>query len=287
MTTFKTSLGVLLLLWLLPAGVGAEIQLRNSDQDQALVYWLLAPNQAPSLAELPRATLRHRFLAPGETVKLPWDGSGLVVCFLDWKSALGFASMIKGSFFGQADIPDNKQVSLDHRGAENQGVGRLLDGSLEQWGLLPPRLAVGKGPSQWSAIPWAVQFGPGVVPEGGLKGVKLILSPVALWFQFSLWSVPTSFPGTSIAFKDESLFWEVPVPETTGRVWQFEKGNGLAVGTCVRTGTDVEGWIVLDRLDGDPLNALLNHVLELRWLVESSPTPDNRFMTELSLLELP
>jgi hypothetical protein len=286
MTTAKNARRLLLLLFWLPAFAGAEIQLRNGDPDQALVYWLLTTNDAPSLADLPRASLRHRFLAPGETVKVSWEGSTLVVCFLEWKSALGFTTLVKGSFFGQADLPDNKQVSLDHMGIQNQ-VGRILEGSLAQWGLTPPRLALGAGFSQWSAVPWLVQFGTSFAPTGGLKGVQLLVSPLALWFHFSLWSAPASYPGTSIVLKDEHLFWEVPIPAATGRVWQFDQEISLAVGSCIRTGTEVEGWIVLDRLDGASRKALLNHALELRWLVERSPTPDNLFMTEFSLLELP
>ncbi|MEI8092754.1 MAG: hypothetical protein WCG80_00920 [Spirochaetales bacterium] len=283
-------LGLSLFLSSLASGQDSahQFQLRNGDTDQLLLYWLLDSSpvtQTTLQSRLDSAPVAQRPLAHGETSLLEYRADEtLLLCFVPWNQSPGYQDELIGAAVRVKTLTPGKQISFNHQ-AWDSTPSVQLRASLQDWGLTTGTLALDGKPGDWAGLPTMARFGGGF-PEGSPASVQFAVTDQALWFHFVDRAKPVA---VTWVLKAGNRWWEIASAGAEGRVWLFgpELPKGLAVGTRLRAGNDLEGWIVLDRLPEADRTALLGSTLEFRRLVENGASADNALMTEFSLAELP
>lgn len=238
----------------------ATFFMKNNDPEALFCWWAAAPSSrttAAVLGNLPLAPGGRHLVAPGERVRIQLpEGYGLVAVFLPWREPLSLTTRLSGGSVLPSEVPGRGTLLIDRPSFLASNRGRILEGTLAEWGLEVPAMVLDGQFGDWSDLPVLVEWGKSFSPSGPVwpaswprpRTLQAVLREGALWLRF-VWEAGR-FPAgveVSLLLSRPGAVFEWPL--TGPSVWTWDDASvPQTAGSQVAGPGTLEAWIPWDRL---------------------------------------
>lgn len=249
------------LLSVLSIGAQTTFWLKNTDQVALFVYWVVpepVPAKTAVLAGLALAPGGPRRVASGERVRVEIpEGHRLIGVFLPWGNGLTFRTKLSGGSILASQVPAKGTVLVDRPSFQASNRGRVLEATLQEWGLEPLHFVLDGRFDDWISVPNLVEWGPAFAPPGGPwpspmprpLALQVVDREGALWLRFR-WGTQPPPEGTQVSLMLRRAAATLEWPLTTvSPVLQWEETpEPRVVGLALNGPGTMEAWVPWDRL---------------------------------------